>query len=135
MSVCDRFLSLNVRGLREGKKRREIFRWLKRFHCGEKSIIFLQETHSTEKDICIWEQEWGSKVLMAHGTSNSRGVAILFPMNYDFVIDNYASGENGRSIAVTISQDQVQYSLINIYAPTSDHEQEQQIFIPTEKSY
>ena len=79
-------LSLNVRGIADCKKRREIFRWLKRYHKGGESIIFLQETHSTSNTENIWQQEWGSKIFFAHGTNRARGVAILMPMKYNFDI-------------------------------------------------
>ena len=61
MAVFHNILSLNVRGLRDSKKRREIFRWLKKFHNGMNSVIFLQETHAVEKDKVIWEKEWGQR--------------------------------------------------------------------------
>ena len=72
-------LSLNVRGLRDCKKRREIFNWLKTHHQGKRSFVLLQETHSSDSDNETWETEWGSKILYSHGTNNSRGVALLFP--------------------------------------------------------
>ena len=75
--MIEQLLSLNVRGLRDSKKRRELFRWLKHFHNGNKSIIFLQETHATELDKHIWEKEWGSTVILSDYNTNSRGVAIL----------------------------------------------------------
>ena len=68
------FRSLNTRGLKDNKKRREVFRWLKKFHDG---IIFLQETHSSEKQEHLWKNEWGSDIIFSHGTSAARGVAIL----------------------------------------------------------
>ena len=50
--------SLNVRGLREQNKRRNIFSYLK----DEKSkLCFLQETYSEVNDEIIWRNEWGGK--------------------------------------------------------------------------
>ena len=74
-----KLLSLNVRGLQDSKKRRELFLWLKLNHKGSKSFILLQETHSKIEDELLWEKEWGSQILFSHGTSQSRGVVILFP--------------------------------------------------------
>ena len=54
-------LSLNVRGLRNKEKRREMFHWLKQYNGGDNSFIFLQETHSDKMDELIWQREWGSK--------------------------------------------------------------------------
>ena len=86
MDNCEHILSLNVRGLRDNKKRQELFRWLKKHNNGSKSIIFLQETHSDENDLPIWEREWKSKVIMCNGSKNSRGVAVLLPENFSFNI-------------------------------------------------
>ena len=66
MSICHSLLSLNVRGLHDSKKRREIFRWLKRFHNGKNFIVFLQEQHSVENDIPYWEKEWGAKIILSN---------------------------------------------------------------------
>ena len=128
MLLCHSLLSLNVRGLRDSKKRRETFRWLKRFHNGENNIIFLQETHTLAHDISLWEKEWGSKIYISDFRSNSRGVAILLPKNFNFVIDNVNISSDGRKIILNITNDQTSYCLINIYAPTQDMEIEQLTF-------
>ena len=120
MSICHSLLSLNVRGLRDSKKRREIFRWLKRFHNGKNCIVFLQETHSVENDIPYWEKEWGAKIILSNYKSNSRGVGILLPHNFDFTIDNFKVSVDGRKIILNINYEQKKYCLINVYAPTQD---------------
>ena len=122
-------LSLNVRGLRDSKKRREIFRWLKRYYNGAKSIIFLQETHSVQQDVKTWEREWGSTIIMSHGTSNSKGVAILLPIKHDFDIESYNCDNEGRSVTLFIKHEQNEYCFINVYAPTQDHENDQLKFL------
>ena len=48
--------SINVRGLGDNQKRREIFNWLKAKNF---SIYFLQEVHCTESTTSIWAAEWG----------------------------------------------------------------------------
>ncbi len=60
--------SFNVRGLRDSQKRTSIFNKLKE----NNSIIFLQETHTIEKDIQTWTKEWGNHVLFSHGRSHLR---------------------------------------------------------------
>ena len=74
--------SLNTRGLRDVKKRREIFRWLKRYYKADQGFVMLQETHSIEKDEEIWKKEWGAEIVFSHGSNDSKGVAILFPKNF-----------------------------------------------------
>ena len=124
-------ITLNVRGLKDSKKRREIFRWLKRYHNGSNCIALLQETHSEEKNLNIWESEWGSKIFASHGTSNARGVAILLPKRYNFCIENEWKDEEGRIIKLTIRFDEYLLDLVNIYAPTKDKQKEQNMFINT----
>lgn len=125
MSLSHSMLSLNVRGVREPKKRREIFRWIKRFHNGANNITFLQETHSTENDEKEWKSEWGSNIIFSHGTSNSKGVAILLPINFNFTIENSKINNDGRKIVMNITHEENDYCLINIYAPTQDLENDQ----------
>ena len=63
-------LSLNVRGLHEGIKRRKVFRFLKR---NKPNICMLQETHCTPEVQKIWEAEWGNKIVFANGDNKARG--------------------------------------------------------------
>ncbi len=72
----------NVNGLgqQQQQKRLEYFNKLQKLN----SISFLQETHYTKKDEKIWSDQWKGKIYMNHGSSQSAGVAILFPKNLDF---------------------------------------------------
>ena len=59
-STAYKIVSLNVRGLKNQRKRRSIFSYLKdqKCHC-----YFLQETYSEPKDELIWKSEWGGEML------------------------------------------------------------------------
>ena len=46
-------------------------------------LIFLQETHSKKDSEICWKNKWGGEVVMAHGSLNSRRVAILFKKGAD----------------------------------------------------
>ena len=116
-----KLLSLNVRGLRDSNKRKEIFRWLKRHHNASDNFVFLQETHSLPKDETSWERDWGSKIVFGHGSSTSKGVAIMFPQKYNCEVLNPSACDNGRKVYVTIKDDHECYTLLNIYAPTKDN--------------
>jgi len=70
-----RMLLLNVRGLSNFKKRQAIFAWCRKQNA---NIIFLQEAQSTVNS----EKQWKALEL-AHGSSNLRGVAILFRKGFD----------------------------------------------------
>ena len=123
-------LSLNVKGLRDGSKRREIFRWLKRFYNGSKKLVFLQESHSLPTDQNIWQHDWGSDIIFSHGTNDARGVAILLPSQpSSFNIENSWSDTEGRIVMVRVKCEGESYTLINIYAPTKNHQKLQLNFL------
>ena len=124
-------LSLNVRGIRENSKRREIFRWLKRFHNGDNCIIMLQETHSSENIESLWESEWGSHIYYSHGSSQARGVAILLPKHFNFNFKVLWKDTEGRIIALTLLCEGKPFNIVNVYAPTKDKVSEQKQFLNT----
>ena len=118
-------LSLNVRGLRDKAKRMPIFNLLKEFHDGAKSVVLLQETHSTANDEHVWESEWGGKVLFDHGTSSRGGVATLLPVGYNGQVDILTGSNNGRKLGIKLSHDDDSCIILNLYAPTQDKIKEQ----------
>ena len=63
-----KFLSWNVRGLREDRKRKEMFTFLqnKAF-----DIIFIQESHSSPEIEKKWQDEWGGIIQDSHYNSNN----------------------------------------------------------------
>ena len=123
-------LSLNVRGVREGSKRREVYRWLKRYYNGNKHFVFMQETHSQTGDENIWQQEWGSKIIFSHGTNEARGVCILLPFEYQVLdIEKTWVDAAGRIAMIRIKFENESYTLINVYAPTKNNLQDQLEFL------
>ena len=54
--VVGQFISLNVRGVSNFRKRRTMFTWCRKQKAG---IIFHQETHSTKDNKLLWKREWG----------------------------------------------------------------------------
>ena len=121
--------SLNVRGIRDGNKRREIFRWLKRYYNADKNFTFIQESHSVKTDENIWKNEWGANIVYSHGTNNSKGVMILFPNHVQNieVIENW-SDDDGRLCMTKLKCDQDIICLINVYAPTKNNQNLQVTF-------
>ena len=114
--------TLNCRGLRNGSKRREVFSWIKRYH---NSIILLQETHSLQTSETQWQKEWAGSVFFSHGTANSCGVAILIPKEVDYVFIDKRQDRNGRILIVNLSTEIGLITLINVYLPTKDNDDEQ----------
>ena len=58
-NTCLKINSLNVRGIRNEKKRKTLFRWLKSNY---KGFALLQETHSTVECETEWIKDWGNEV-------------------------------------------------------------------------
>jgi exodeoxyribonuclease-3 len=119
-------ISLNGNGLGEAKKRIKLIGWLKKFHNADNKIIFLQETHTTPKIVPLWNKEWNyRKIIYSHGTSGSKGVAIIFPTNMKYEIHNTILSQEGRYIAVIVTINETKFCLINGYAPNTTKLQDQ----------
>ena len=109
--------SLNCNGLRDSNKRKQLFAWL-----NEKpyDILFLQETHSITNDEVLWMQEWGGNIIYAHGSSNSRGVAMLIKYHVNITIED-VNRQDGRLLVAKVTFASKQILLCNIYAPNDDN--------------
>lgn len=115
-----KIVTFNVNGIggNNTKKRRTLFHFL---HFHKIQIAILQETHSTANDELIWQAEWGGgKIFFNHGTSNSRGVAILFTRNYIPIVHDIAKDFAGRTLALLIEIEKQLYTVVSLYAPNED---------------
>ncbi len=74
-----RIASLNVNGARDYRKRAQIYEVVNQ---NKIDVLFLQETHSDEKNAIEWAKEWGGLLFLSHNTSLSGGVAVLFNKNF-----------------------------------------------------
>lgn len=45
-------------------------------------VVFLQETHSDDKNAVEWLKEWNGLSFLSHNTSLSGGVCILFDKKF-----------------------------------------------------
>ena len=116
VTAC-KLLSLNVRGISNFKKRKTIFTWCRK---QKADFIFLQETHSKIYSEKCWRNEWGGEIIMAHGSSNSRGVAILIKKDVDCTIHSKILDPSGQFVIIKIEIEDKMYVLINIYALNRD---------------
>ena len=107
----------NVNGLRDERKRREVFHYL---HTKKFDIMFLQEIHSVKCEEKYWSSMWGSKIWFDHGETNARGVAILFSPNVKVTVHNVIKSEVGHYIILYVSYGNIKLLLANIYAPNKD---------------
>lgn len=110
-------VSLNVNGLRITKKRREVFNYLKNF---ESDIILLQETHSTPNDEKMWSKEWGRKIFFNHGSSASKGVAVLLNKNNPLEVETMRFDLEGRYMIMDLKLSNFKFILANVYGPNED---------------
>ena len=111
------FYTYNVRGIQDDNKRAQVFHYL---HKKGPEVVFLQETHSTPKVARYWASQWGGKIYYAHGTSNSRGVAILLKKNVPIEVHNVDLSEEGRYIILYTTFKGHKVALVNVYAPNED---------------
>ena len=70
-----KIISMNVRGLRNARKRRILFHSFKK---GKYDVICLQECPLTRNDLHDIEKEWFHLVHLAEGSNNSKGLLTLF---------------------------------------------------------
>ena len=74
------------------------------------TIILLQETHSVERDINIWENEWKTMhMYFNHGNSQSKGVLIAIKKSIDHELLSTYQDNNGRLLHISISIDKKIY--------------------------
>ena len=120
MSVL-KFLSLNMRGLRNEEKRRSIFLYLKN---QKANVYLLQETFSNSKDEKIWAAEWGGQIFYSHGSNHSKGVCVLIKPNSPLHVEIVELDVNGRFIILCLkTPGEINLNVVNVYAPTDPREQ------------
>jgi len=113
MSVF-KFLSLNVRGVRNREKGRSIFAYLKN---QKANVYFLQETFSNSSDEKIWAAEWGGQIFCSHGSDHSKGVCILIKPNSTLHGEIVELDANGRFIILRLkTQGETSLNVVNVYA-------------------
>ena len=110
-------ISQNVRGLADRKKRKQVFNVIKRHNA---HTVMLQKSHSTGNMEKILSTEWGSKIYFSHGTSGSRGVAILFNKKLQPKILNISRDKKGRILILDFEINETKYTICNVYAPNED---------------
>ena len=83
-TTCVKVCSVNVRGIRDTKKRKKIFQWIINQNI---DIACLQETHYTEEYKQVMNNLWPGKVFHATSVSAySKGVCILLKRNFPYKI-------------------------------------------------
>ena len=118
-------ISLNTAGLGDYAKRRKIFNYLKK-QVSCKGVVFLQETHSVQKDEKIWTNQFGcgqGSIVFSHGNSDARGVLITFREGLKYKVRAQYVHDNGRYIVLDALVDHNPVILLNYYAPNIETDQ------------
>ena len=116
-----RILSFNVKGLGDKLKREKIFNFTKQKV--NEGIILLQETHSSREKCDSWSKEFDGNCFFNHGTSNSKGVAILLTLDQDYKVLKYEHDGEGRLQMLSIELEDQKYLIVNVYNPNTEKEQ------------
>ena len=119
MISMDKFnvLSINAGGLGNYWKRRMFFAKIRDMNA---DIVCVQETHSDAKCERVWQHEWGGKILFAHGTTNARGVAIMFRPKVTIDMLSYEAHPFGRFLVVKLKIWDTDVVIGNVYGPNVD---------------
>ena len=112
-----RIASLNARGLKNKLKRTAIFKTLKE---QKFDFVCIQEAHIMEKDVSVWEKQWGGKIFYQEGTNHSKGELILVSKHFDGIVTHEKSQD--RLIIVSVKQGNMSFYLANAYAPNISNE-------------
>ena len=110
-------LTINVRGMKNKKKRYCILDYLKRENY---DVVAIQESHITKDDATQWELQWGGKIFFASGTNRSLGQAIL--INRKLMHCAKAVHTENRIVAATVEIEGKKMLFINAYAPNTTSE-------------
>ena len=114
------FLSLNVRGLGNTEKRKQVFQWLKNQN---NTFYYLQETHSSSNSKQYWETEWGHTCFFSGKSSNSEGIAILVNHNFSKTkVGKHTEIIPGRLQSLEVSIEDKSFVFINVYGPDNDNQ-------------
>ena len=83
-------------------------------------ILFLQETHSSEKTIKEWCNDWGGDIICSHGDTNARGACICISKTLNYKIHDNFVDKYGRIVILDIEIKERRITMANSYAPNTD---------------
>ena len=117
MSKSIKIVTVNCRGLGDGRKRKDVLNFYKSKNY---NIVCLQDTHFTPELEPYIETQWGYKCIFNSFSSNSRGVAVLFNNNFELVLHKEKKDSEGNLLILDLSINGKRFTLINLYGPNSD---------------
>ena len=112
----NRLITINGRGLRNKIKRRAIFKYIK---TNKIQVSCLQECHILDKDIELWEKEWGGEMFVLPGSEYSKGQIILVSKKLN--ANQYVEEKIGdRILKLSFVLNDEKFSIVNVYGPNND---------------
>ena len=112
-----KILSMNCRGLGEQKKRRDVLNYISQFKF---SVIFLQDTHMTERALPYFNNLWKGTCYHSCYSSRSRGTCILISKNTHHDVLTQISSDCGNYVILMCKIHTDVFAFVNIYGPNSD---------------
>ena len=112
------FITNNVKGLQSSVKRVKMLEPFKN-KIGHRSILFVQETHSSIDTEKQWNDEFKGQLYFSHDKTNSCGVPIAFNCNVNVVVKNQFNDEYGILI-LEMTTDDTKYLLVNVYKGSTE---------------
>ena len=109
--------SWNCRGLQKVKKIKQVMSKLKEM---DSKIVFLQETHTLDKENIKISRRWPGRIFAASFSTQARGVMILIHNSVPFEVTNEIKDTFGRYIIIQGSILSTKLNLVNIYGPNVD---------------
>ena len=109
------FLTLNVQGLRNKKRRQALFR---SFKLKNIDVIALQETHLTENETDIIRSEWNGIFHMSSDTSRSKGLLTLFNNSISH-FESFVAHKSDRIMTSVLKvNNDTSFLITNVYSPS-----------------
>lgn len=112
-----RNLTWDVNGINEPVKQGKLLSYLREMQA---DVIFLQETHLTNKAHRKISAKWINRVYHSNFAAKARGVAIVIRKNFPFVHHYTIADKEGKYVLVTCEIQSTPISIFNIYGPNWD---------------
>ena len=107
---------MNVRGIRDYKKRITTFQFLKE---NKYDIACLQETYFNTKSTDKVKHEWdGTSYHCLTNSAHTKGVSIFIKKSFSGKVHNVHKDNTGRMLLLNVEYNGHFISVINLYAPS-----------------
>ena len=108
------FISNNVKGIQDSKKRLKLFEYLQQ-NINFNDFILFQKSHYSLNDEKQWKYEFNGPLLFSHGKANSCRVSTGFCGKNFFDLIDRKSDENERILIIEAKISEDNFIVINIY--------------------